>query len=72
MTRTISLPAINRTVTLGQFVEAVKMAKANPDREFKQGFDCWWSCTGKEVMAQFRRGMNDRINQAVPYMERGQ
>ena len=69
--RTIYLPAIDRRVTLAQFVRAVKLAKANPDAEFKQGLSCWWPCTGREIMRQFLEGVNDRINQAIPYSERG-
>jgi hypothetical protein len=70
-TRTITLPAINRTVTLAAYVQAIKLAKANPDMVFKHGLTCWWSCSGREVMEQFRRGMVDRINQGVPYRLRG-
>ena len=47
------------------------MAKANPDMTFKTGFTTWWPTTGAEVMDQFREGMMDRINQAIPYIERG-
>jgi len=46
------------------------MAKANPDRTFKTGFTTWWLTTGAEVMEQFREAM-DRINQAIPYRQRG-
>ena len=70
MKRTITLEAINKTVTLGQYVKAIKMAKANQDKEFKHGLTCWWSCTGRDIMRQFRDGMMDRISQAVPYSQR--
>jgi hypothetical protein len=69
--RTIELPAINRTVTLRQYVDAIRTAKANPDAIFKTGLSCWWSCTGAEIMRQFYQGMTDRINQEIPYTERG-
>jgi hypothetical protein len=71
VTRTVYLPAIEKTVTLRQYVAAVKLAKANPDQEFKHGLTCWWPCSGREIVAQFWRGVEDRINQAVPYMRRG-
>ena len=71
MKRTIYLPAIERHVTLGQYVKAIKMAKANLDMEFKHGLTCWWSCTGRDIMRQFRDGVTDRISQAIPYSERG-
>jgi hypothetical protein len=47
------------------------MAKANPEMTFKTGFMTWWPTTGAEVMDQFREGMMDRINQAIPYIKRG-
>lgn len=71
MIRTVSLPAINRTVSLGAYVRAIKLAKANPESEFRHGLTAWWPCTGREIMDQFRRGMHDRITQALPYRLRG-
>ncbi len=68
--RTIYLPALDRNVSLKQYIAAVKLAKANPTARFKHGFTCWWSCTGKDVMRQFFEGVQDRINQAVPYVDR--
>ena len=71
MKRFIKLPAINREVTIGQYVSAIKTAKENPEAEFKHGLTCWWSCTGKDIMKQFMEGINDRINQNIPYSKRG-
>jgi len=70
-TRAIYLPAINRRVSIGAYVKAIKLAKANPDAKFKHGLTCWWPCTGREIKVQFRRGIHDRINQAIPYAQRG-
>jgi hypothetical protein len=71
VTRTITLPAVNMTVTLKAYVAAVRMAKANPTAEFKHGFTTWWPTTGADIMRQFREGMQERINQAIPYSKRG-
>jgi hypothetical protein len=71
MTRTVNLPAINRRVTLAAYVQAIKLAKANPDTTFKHGLTAWWPCTGQEIMRQFRAGMHDRISQRIPYHLRG-
>lgn len=68
--RTIYLSAVEKTVSLRQYVSAVKLAKANPETEFKYGLTCWWPCKGKEVVGQFWEGVQDRINQAIPYMQR--
>ena len=69
--RTIYLPAIDKRVTLGAYLHFVRLAKEQPHREFKHGLTCWWPCTGAEIMRQFREGVHDRINQAVPYQQRG-
>ncbi len=71
MTKTITLPAIHKTVTIGQYVKAIKMAKANLDMEFRYGLTCWWTCTGRDIMRQFRAGMMQRISEAIPYSRRG-
>ena len=71
MVRTITLPAVNMTVSLGAYVKAIKMARDNPDVEFKHGLTTWWPTLGRDIMRQFRDGMQDRINQAVPYVNRG-
>jgi hypothetical protein len=70
-TRTIYLPAIDRHVSLAAYVGAVKLAKGSPAATFKTGFTTWWPTTGAEIMCQFRRGMTERINQAIPYTQRG-
>ena len=72
MLRTIKLTAIDRTVTLAEYNQAVRLAKAFPCATFKTGLTTWWPTTGTEIMRQFRDGMMDRINQAIPYTQRGQ
>ncbi len=69
--RTIYLPAIDRRVSLGAYTAAVRRAKAYPSQTFACGLTCWWPCTGEEILRQFREGIDDRINQAVPYSRRG-
>jgi len=70
--RTVYIPSYEKWITLGQYVKAVKMAKANPDVIFPRGITSWWPTTGTEVMRQFMRGVHDRISQGIPYCERGQ
>jgi hypothetical protein len=69
--RTIRLPALDRSVPLSAYLRAVRLAKANPDALFKTGLTTWWPTTGAEIVRQFRAGMNDRINDAIPYCQRG-
>ena len=70
-TRSIYCPGPDRWVSIKIYVRAVKMAKANPEQVFEAGISSWWPTKGREVMQQFRRGLHDRINQAVPYAQRG-
>ena len=58
-------------VPLGIFVQGIKKAIANPDAEFKCGLTTWWPVKGSEIRNQFMGGIMDRINQGVPYTERG-
>ena len=58
------------SVPLAAYLRAVKLAKANPDVQFREGLTCWWPCTGADIVRQFRQGMHDRINQAIPYSQR--
>lgn len=69
--RTIYLPSIERSVSLRVYVQAVKQAKANPQAKFKHGLTCWWSCTGQDIVDQFFRGVQGRINQGISYSKRG-
>lgn len=69
--RTIYLPAVGRRVTLAAYLSAVRKAKANPHVLFSHGLTCWWPCTGEEIMRQFQEGIQERINQATPYLMRG-
>ena len=71
VTRAIYVPGVGKWVSLGAYVRQVKVAKAHPNAEFKHGLTCWWPCSGAEIMRQFRRGMHDRINQRIPYSQRG-
>jgi len=68
--RTISLPAIDRTVTLAAYLAAIRKAKSNPDATFQHGLTAWWPVTGRDIVRQFRQGIHDRINQGIPYGER--
>jgi hypothetical protein len=71
MTRFITLPAVNKSVPIGAYVKAIKTAKANPTVTFKHGLTCWWPCSGAEIVEQFWRGVEDRINQGISYSKRG-
>lgn len=69
--RVIHLPAVDKAVPIGAYVAAIRMAQAHPETTFKHGLTTWWPTTGSEILQQFRRGVQDRINQAIPYNQRG-
>lgn len=60
-----------KRVSLGAYVRAIKLAKENPDTEFKRGLTTWWPTKGREILRQFHEGMNARINEKIPYSQRG-
>ena len=65
----INLPAINERVPIRNYVSAIKLAKSNPDAEFKHGLTTWWPVTGRKIIRQFRDGMNERINSGISYRD---
>lgn len=69
--RYIYLPAIERRISIGQYVKAVKTAKQNPEEKFMEGLTTWWPTKGKEIVSQFLAGVHDRINQGIPAIKRG-
>ena len=71
MKRAIYIPGIEKWVTIKDYVKAIKAAKSMPENEFQHGLTCWWPCTGAEIMRQFFAGVQDRINQGIPYTMRG-
>jgi hypothetical protein len=68
--RVIHLPAIDKVVPLGAYLHAIRIAKANPEKVFSAGLTAWSPATGAEIMDQFRRGMMQWFNEAVPYVRR--
>lgn len=64
MKRTIYLRAIERSVSLGQYVEAVKKAKANPDRRGKRFTD-----NVKEEKAKARARLFADLPRAFPFLQ---
>lgn len=69
--RTVYLPALERSVTLGAYVRAVRTAIAHPDQEFSTSLNGWWPALGSEIRRQFRAAIHDRINAGIPYASRG-
>ena len=70
--RVVTLPAIShKAIPLGVYVEGVKTALEQPETEFKHGLTTWWPTTGKEIRRQFLQSIHERINQGVPYIDRG-
>jgi len=54
-----------------KYIKAFRTAKANPEVEFKQSFNCWWPCKGSVIVKEFHAAMHHRINQGLSYSDRG-
>ncbi len=62
----IALPALNRTVSVGQYVGAIKRAKANLAATFPSSLEHWAPAKGAQIVAEFRKGLAARINAKAP------
>lgn len=54
--------ANGKQISLGKFVQGIKLAKANPRATFKHGLTGWWPVCGREVVHQFFTMVQDLIN----------
>lgn len=50
----------DRHVSIKTMAQALKIIRQNPDAEYP-GWE-WFSVKGYFILAEFRRGLNDRIN----------
>ncbi len=64
-TASIYVPGFGHWVTVRAYMAAIRKAKANLDETFHYGLTCWTPCTGREIMAQFREGIHERINEEL-------
>ena len=71
MRRLIYAPGPDVWLTIPQYIKAFRTAKANPEVEFKQSFNCWWPCKGSVIVKEFHAAMHHRINQGLSYSDRG-
>ena len=62
MTRVIRL-GNGRDVRLGEYVRGIKRAMEDDGQLFRHGLTGWWPVQGWEIVAEFRQGVHDRINQ---------
>lgn len=53
-------------VSLAAYARAVRLAKSQPETEFRAGLSTPWPTTGAEVVRQFLAGVHDRINRHDP------
>ena len=65
MKRVVTL-GFGQKVPLGVYVAGWRKALANPEARFPHSLEERWPATGAEIVAQFRKGMVDRINKHDP------
>lgn len=58
-----------KQVTLGQYVQAIKIAKANPQTYFADSLTGWHGSTGAETVEAFLVGVHDRINRHIHMLD---
>jgi len=69
--RAIYCPGPEKWIPIAAYVKGVKLAKLFPDGEFNTGISQFGPHTGLEIQEQFWEGVQDRINQGIPYTQRG-
>jgi hypothetical protein len=70
--RMIYCPGPDRWITIGQYVAIIRKVKSLPlETEYPQTFCSWAGGNGHKILREFWEGIQDRINQAVPYKYRG-
>jgi len=67
--RTITVAG--RPIPLSTYLAGIRLAISNPDTLFKSGLRNCGPELGKDIRRDFLRGVHNRINQGVPYIERG-
>jgi hypothetical protein len=61
-----------RTVTLGAYLRAWRAVNAAPDAQvYRDSLTTWWPVTAVDIRAQYRAGLAERINRALPWYGRG-
>ena len=64
--RGIYVPGARRVVSIRNYCQAIRKAKANPDAMFPTSLECWWPSKGSKIVAEFRSVMNARITAGRP------
>lgn len=59
----ITIRINGRSIPATTYLAGIRLAKANPDRLFKQTLWGWWPGTGSEIVEQYRRDLHKRINE---------
>lgn len=70
MKRAITLPSGKR-VSVGAYASAWRKLKTLPGETEVEGWNWFGATRADRILAEMRAGMMDRINQAIPAMERG-
>jgi hypothetical protein len=60
--KTIALTVDGRQISAQSFISGIRNAKANPKKEYKQGFN-WFPETGEAIVRRYHKMINDKINE---------
>ena len=54
--------ASEKKVSISSYIQAIKTAKANPERMFNEGLCQWWPVNGAQIYRDYLKSINERIN----------
>lgn len=70
--RAIYVTGYDKWVTISAYIKAIKQVKAAPPETiWAHGLTSWWPTSGEQIMRQFLAGVHSRINDDIPYVQRG-
>jgi hypothetical protein len=61
----------DRRVSLRSYLAALKLARAEPDRTFKESFCGWWPAKGREIVRQWWDQVVKRCSRGLPTTGKG-
>lgn len=54
-----------KRIALVNYMKIVRCAKESHDEEFLRSFEAWWTVKGHDIIREFRRGIQRRINRHI-------
>lgn len=72
MTQRVVKLGNGKVITLATYVAGWRKVKQDdPSTKYKHGLSGWWSDSAQEILADYRKGLHERINRHIPEFGKG-